>query len=56
VNGRDGESIKLFLPNGETKYFCALDWTDGIRLIGFDKSRFKNFGLWSKVPANNDDP
>src|SRR5882724_2025782 len=25
--GRDGESIKLFLPNREAKYFCKEDWT-----------------------------
>jgi hypothetical protein len=25
--GQDDESIKLFLPNGETKYFCKGGWT-----------------------------
>jgi hypothetical protein len=25
--GRDSESINLFLPNGEIKYFCGRDWT-----------------------------
>jgi hypothetical protein len=25
--GRDGQSIKLFLPNRETKYFCKRLWT-----------------------------
>jgi hypothetical protein len=24
---RDGESIRLFLPNREAKYFCKEDWT-----------------------------
>jgi hypothetical protein len=32
--------LKLFLPAGETNYFCAWDWTTQIRLNPLGKSRF----------------
>jgi hypothetical protein len=50
---RDGESIKLFLPNGETKYFSQQDWT-AIRLNRFSRSLIcpsgKSVGLSAAGP------
>jgi hypothetical protein len=32
--------VKVFLPAGETNYFCEWDWTTQIRLNSFGKFRF----------------
>jgi hypothetical protein len=48
--------MNLIWVSGEAENFLRWDWTGRIALNRLNKSRFKNFGLWSKVPANNDDP
>jgi hypothetical protein len=47
LGGRDDESIKLFLANGEMKYFCEWDWTTQIRLNSLGKSGF----TFTRIPG-----
>jgi hypothetical protein len=35
--GETARLIEVFLPSGETNYFCKQDWTARIRLIPFNK-------------------
>ena len=52
---RDGMAriMNLIWVSGEAENFLRWDWTGRIALNRLNKSRFKNFGPWSKVPAND---